>query len=268
PDEPATGYFHEVQETGSTEADRGLAIILTWSSLETGVASWPVSGALARSLLPDPLPATARFFATPQVASPAERWLGQAVSVQTQTEHLMQAHRSLWNLLQFDLTPQSKGLSMLSDRLHQFMGPQWRAARMGLVALLVIQVLGLNLWAWRQDATVEQKKADMTRLLKEAHPQVQVVRDPPRQMQMETDALRSASGQVGERDMEGLMALVASAWPVDQPSELLQYDGSSLTVTPPRNWGDAERAQFIDKLRAAGAQVEWAEGRLTVRRGA
>src|SRR5690606_5190308 len=123
PDEPATGYFHEVQETGSTEADRGLAIILTWSSLETGVASW------------------------------------------TQTEHLMQAHRSLWNLLQFDLTPQSKGLSILSDRLHQFMGPQWRAARMGLVALLVIQVLGLNLWAWRQDATVEQKKADMTRLL-------------------------------------------------------------------------------------------------------
>lgn len=267
PDEPATGYFHEVHEAADAEGaqDKGLGIILTWSTLD-GVASWPLTGGLARALVPESLPPQTRFFATPQVASPAERWLGQAVTVQTQAEHLLQANRSLWNLLQFDLTPNSKGFNAVSDQWRQFLSPQWRAVRFGLAALAAAQILGLNLWAWKLDHQLKLKRAEMTSVLKQAYPQVQVILDPAVQMQRETEALRAAAGQPGDNDLEGLMSVVASAWPNETPTANLQYNGNSLTLAPPPTWGPADIDQFRNKLSTTGVKVEVSEGRLTISR--
>lgn len=267
PDEPPSAYFHEHHEAGVSDTDNGAEMLLTWSTGE-GVSTWPVAGSLARTLLPEPLPVQARFFATPPVASPAERWLGRAVTVQSQTEHLLLAARSLWNLLQFELTPRSKGLYAVTDQWRRIMSPQWRPARIGLLALVGAQVLGLNLWAWQQQQLVKTKRASMIQVLKQAHPQVQAVLDAPVQMRRETEALRALAGQAGDNDLEALMAAVASAWPPEQPTSGLQYDGSALTVMPPASWGPADMERFRSKLGASGIQVESADGRLTVRRGA
>ena len=62
------------------------------------------------------------------------------------------------------------------------------------------------------------------------------------------------------------MGLVASAWPADQPSGGLRYDGTSLLVAPPQSWGPSEMEMFRAKLSATGAQVEVVDGRLSVRR--
>lgn len=265
PDEPPSAYFHELNESAGTDSESGAEVLLTWSTAD-GVATWPMTGSLSRALLPDPLPVQARFFATPPVASPAERWLGRAVTVQSQAEHLMLAARSLWNLLQFELTPRSKGLYAVTDQWRRFMGPQWRPARVGLLALVGAQVLGLNLWAWQQQQLVKTKRASMAQMLKQAHPQVQVVLDAGVQMRRETEALRAQAGQAGDNDLEALMAAVAGAWPAEQPTAGLQYDGSSLSVMPPSSWGPAELEQFRAKLSAVGVQVDTADGRLTVRR--
>ncbi|MGC4061176.1 MAG: type II secretion system protein GspL [Aquabacterium sp.] len=266
PDEPPSAYFHEHYAVGVTDADSGSDMLLTWSTGE-GVSTWPASGSLARTLLPDPLPVQARFFATPPVASPAERWLGRAVTVQSQTEHLLLSARSLWNLLQFELTPRSKGLYVVTDQWRRIMSPQWRPARMGLLALVGAQVLGLNLWAWQQQQLVKTKRASMVQVLKQAHPQVQAVLDAPVQMRRETEALRAQAGQPGDNDLEALMAAVASAWPPERPTAGLQYDGSSLTVMPPANFGPGDMDQLRAKLSAAGIQVDVTDGRLTVHRG-
>jgi general secretion pathway protein L len=265
PDEPPTAYFHEIEESASSDAESGSEMLLTWSTPD-GVATWPASGTLARMLLPDPLPVQARFFATPPVASPAERWLGRAVTVQSQADHLLHAARSLWNLLQFELTPSSKGLHALNDQWRRFMSPQWRAARMGVMALVAVQIVGLNLWAWHQDRQVKTKKAAMVQVLKQAHPQVQAVLDAPAQMRTETESLRVTMGQAGGNDLEALMGALAGSWPHEQPTAGLQYDGSALTVMQPVGWGEAELTQLRSKLSAAGMQVETADGRLTVRR--
>ncbi|TAK94289.1 MAG: general secretion pathway protein GspL [Aquabacterium sp.] len=265
PDEPPTAYFHEEHYGAGNSEEPGSDMLLTWSTGE-GLATWPVAGSLSRSLLPDPLPVQARFFATPPVASPAERWLGRAVAVQSPAEHLLLAARSIWNILQFELTPRSKGLYALSDQWRRVMSPQWRPARMGVLALVGAQVLGLNLWAWQQSQLVKSKKAAMVTLLKQAHPQVQAVLDAPAQMRRETEALRAMAGQAGGNDLEALMAAVASAWPPEQPTAGLQYDGNALTLMPPASWGPAELEQFRSKLSAAGVQVESGDGRLTVRR--
>lgn len=265
PDEPPTAYFHEEMYGAGNSEEPGADMLLTWSTPD-GVATWPVAGSLSRSLLPDPLPVQSRFFATPPVASPAERWLGRAVTVQSPSEHLLLAARSIWNILQFELTPRSKGLYALTDQWRRVMSPQWRPARMGVLALVGAQVLGLNLWAWQQAQLVKSKKAAMVTLLKQAHPQVQAVLDAPAQMRRETEALRAQAGQAGGNDLEALMAAVASAWPPEQPTAGLQYDGNALTLLPPGGWGPAELEQFRSKLSAAGVQVETTDGRLTVRR--
>ncbi len=265
PDEPASAYFHEVHDTGGSDAESGAEMLLTWSSAD-GVATWPVSGSLARGLLPDPLPVQARFFATPPVASPAERWLGRAVTVQSQPEHMLLASRSLWNLLQFELTPRSKGLYAVTDQWRRLMSPQWRPARVGLLALVASQVLGLNLWAWHEKQQVKAKRAEMIQVLRQAHPQVVAVLDAQVQMQRETEALRAQAGQAGDNDLEALMAAVAIAWPPAQPAAALQYDGASLILMPPATWGPAELEQMRNRLSGSGVQIEFADGRLSVRR--
>lgn len=265
PDDPPAAYFTELPQGEGAQTDGSLHMLITWSSTD-GVSSWPATGGLARTLLPEPLPDQARFFATPAVASPAERWLGRPVTVLTPAEHALSAARSLWNLLQFELTPRSKGLNAVTDQWRVLMSPQWRPARVGVVALVAAQVLGLNLWAWNQQHLVKQKKAAMVALLKEAHPQVRAVLDAPLQMQRETEALRAAAGQPGDNDLEALMAAVASAWPVDKPTGGLQYDGSTLIVMPPAGWGQPDIDGLRERLAAAGVTVEPVDGRLAVRR--
>ena len=268
PDEPPTAYFHEAVWGGDTQEDSANEVLLTWST-SAGVASWPITGGLARALLPDPLPDQLRFYATPAVAAPAERWLGREVAVQAQAEHLLLAARSMWNLLQFDLTPQSKGLYALSDQWRRFMGIQWRPVRIGLASLAVAQLLGLNLWAWHQARSVKQKKAEMVSLLKQAHPQVRAVVDAYAQMQKETDALRALAGQAGDNDLESLMAAAATVWPAEQPSASIQYDGVSLTLTPPTSWSPQDIEQIRERLSASGIQLDaGGDGRLTLRRAA
>ncbi len=266
PDEPATAWFHEALDAGQGGAESGPEVLVTWSSGD-GVSTWPLGGSLSRGLLPDPLPPQARFLATPPVASPAERWLGHAVTVQTPSEHLLLAARSLWNVLQFDLAPRSKGAHVLSDQWRRFMSPAWRPVRVGLVTLAVVQVLGLNVWAWHQQHTLKARQAQRVQVLQQAHPQVRVVLDAPVQMQRETDALRAQAGEAGAQDLEALMALVATAWPPEAPTASLRYDGQSLTVAPPAGWGPGEIEQFRTQLGAAGVQVDAeADGRLTLRR--
>ena len=253
PDEPASAYFHQLD--GDPDGGESSDTVITWSSAE-GVATWPADGSLARALLPDPAPDDARWFATPAVAAPAERWLGRPVIVQTPAEHMLQAARSLWNLLQFELTPRSKGLHALRDQWRRLMSPQWRPVRAGLAALVAVQVLGLNLWAWHEKRDVQRQRSEMVQLLRQAHPQVQVVLDAPVQMQKETELLRAAAGEPGDNDLESLMGAVAAAWPAEQASPSLQYDGNSLTLGAPAGWGAPEIEALRERLLAAGVELE------------
>jgi general secretion pathway protein L len=265
PDEPETAYFHEAPGGEAGESESAGDVMLTWSTGE-GVASWPLTGSLARPLLPEPMPQQARFFATPAVATAAERWLGRAVMVQSPSEHLLQAARSLWNILQFELTARSKGLYAINDQWRRVLSPQWRPVRVGLAVLVAVQVLGINLWALHLQHQIKAGKAEMVQVLKLAHPQVQVVLDAPVQMQKETDALRASAGKAGGNDLEALMAAVATAWPPAQSTSALEYDGSSLTLAPPANWDPLELESLRSKLSASGVSVDFADGRLTVRR--
>ena len=230
-----------------------------------GVACLRTDGTLARALLPgaeEPV----RWTATPAAAAAAERWLGQPVAVLTEAERRLAACREAVDLRQFDLAPRHRGLRALRDVGRRLQGPHWRWARRGLVALVVVQVVGLNAWAWRQEQAVAERRQAMNELLRGTHPGVRSVLDAPLQMQRETERLRAAAGKPGDADFEVLVGAAAAAWPDGAgPAPTLRFEPGRLTLAAP-GWGEAQMRQFAERLRGAGFATETADGRVSVSR--
>lgn len=265
PDDPPIGHFAE------TEVDPGSAahgIALHWAHAD-GVASVRLQGGLARALVPMPAPAETRWSATPGAVAAAEQWLGGPVRVMAPGQRLLQAARSLWNLRQFDLARRNRGTRALGDSMRKFFSPEWRPVRWGLAALVVAQIVGLNLWAWHQRNAIDAKQLAMQTLVKATYPNVSVQdvqRDADAVMQRETQALRTLAGKPGDADLEPMLQAAASAWPADRPPvDTMRFETGRLTLTAP-GWSNEQVAQFRSLLRTSGWIVEATEGRLTLSR--
>ena len=265
PDDPPIGHFAE------TEVDPGGAahgIALHWAHPD-GVASVRLQGGLARALVPQPAPAETRWSATPGAVAAAEQWLGGPVRVMAPAQRLLQAARSLWNLRQFELARRHRGVRALRDSARKFFSPEWRPVRWGLAALVLAQIVGLNLWAWHQRGAIEARQLAMQTIVKSAYPNANpqdIQRDADAVMQREAQALRTFAGKPGEADLEPMLQAAASAWPADRPAvESIRFEPGKLTLSA-AGWSDAQVAQFRSLLRPNGWAVEAAEGRLVLSR--
>jgi general secretion pathway protein L len=265
PDEPPIGHF---AETDPDPHDDTHHIALHWAHPD-GVASIRLQGGLARALVPLPAPPETRWSATPGAVAAAEHWLGAPVRVMAPGQRLLQAARSLWNLRQFDLARRTRGGRALRDSTRKFFSSEWRAVRLGLVAVVVAQLIGLNLWAWHQRDAVQAKKTAMQELVKATYPNANpqdIQRDADAVMQREAQALRTLAGKPGENDLEPLMQAAASAWPADRPPvESLRFEPGKLTLSA-TGWSDAQISQFRSLLRTGGWVVDVAEGHMTLSR--
>ncbi len=261
PDEVASGHFAEALDP---DGNTGSNVTLSWSD-SGGVAVMQLKGSLARKLVPRPGPPGTRWTTTPSAAQQAEAWLGMPVNVMSGPFRLLQASRTLWNLRQFSLARKSKGLRAARDLWRLFLAPGWRPVRVGLVSLALLQVVGLNLWAWRQQAEIKARKEALVTVLKTTFPQVRGVLDAPVQMQREVQALRTLAGKPGDTDLEPLLQAAASAWPTDRPPvDNFQFKEGRLSLAA-SGWSDSQVEQFRSHLNT-GLQVESAEGRLTLSR--
>lgn len=261
PDELPRGHFFEAQGAGSE------AVALRWSHSD-GVATLPLQGGLGRQFFPPGLVHAAQWTATPAVTTAAERWLGTAVSVQTPAQRALAVLDSGWNLRQFELAPRARGTRALRMFGRALMRKPWQPVRWGVGALVVVQLLGLNLWAWRQNAELKQRRAAIAATLTEAFPQIRNPLDPPVQMQRNLDLLRASAGSVGEQDLEALLAAAATAWPADRPPvEALAFEPGRLTLSAP-GWAPAQVDNFRTQLLSDGWQLDAGEGKLTLSRAA
>lgn len=265
PDDPPIGHFAET-EVDPVSAAHGIA--LHWAHPD-GVATVRLQGGLARALVPSPAPEETRWSATPGAVAAAEQWLGAPVRVMAPGQRLLQAARSLWNLRQFDLARRTRGGRALSDSARRFLSPDWRPVRWGVGALVLAQIIGLNLWAWHQRSAVDAKQLAMQTLVKTTYPNVNpqdVQRDADAVMQRETQALRSLAGKPGDTDLEPMLQAAASAWPGDRPPvETLRFEPGRLTLTAP-GWSNEQVGQFRSLLRTSGWAVDAVEGRLVLTR--
>lgn len=232
-----------------------------------GACTVPLEGGLARARLADfqaRAGSAVRVTATPAAAAAAERWLGAPVTVRPESEQALAAARAGWELRQFDLAPSLRGTRALNRMARQLMAPSWRWARYGLAAAIVLQLVGLNLTAWRQQRAVEQRKEAMVQLLRSSFPQVRAVLDAQIQMRRETERLRAVAGVPGDADLETLIAAAARAWPAGlAPTTSLRYEAGRLTLAA-AGWQPIQVAQFRDRLSSTGWRAEFADGQVVI----
>lgn len=234
----------------------------------------PLAGSLAAAWLARAREHGLQLSATPAAATLAERALAQAggggaaaVAVVSEAEQALGALRSGWQLLQFDLAPQHRGLRAAGQLWHVWRSPAWRPARIGLAVLLGVQLVGLNAWAWQQRSALAGQRAAAESLLRSAHPQVRAILDAPAQMQRETELLRERAGVAGDTDLETLLAAAAAAWPDGAaPATQLRFEPGRLSLTQP-TLAPPQIDQLRQRLQAAGWSLEQAEGKLVVQRG-
>lgn len=260
---PRRGHFHGAAAAGAgSGADGDTAGLRLALAGPDGVAELGLGGTLARALIGDP--AAGIWTATPAAAAAAERWLGAPVSVLAESAALVAVAERGSNLRQFELAPRHRGTRALREGWRVLASPAWRPVRWGLVALLGVQLLGLNAHAWQQRQQIAERKAEMVALLKQAHPGVPAVLDAPLQMQRETEQLRGRAGRAGPGDFEALLAAAAAAWPDGVgPAPMLRFEPGRLTLAVP-GWGDAQWQQFQQRLRAGGHAAEFVGGQVSV----
>jgi general secretion pathway protein L len=122
---------------------------------------------------------------------------------------------------------QRQVLAAWQSLLH---APAWQPVRWGAVALVALQVLGLNALAWRESSALNAQQASLQSILKTTFPSVTLVIDASLQMQREVDALQQKSGAASSTDLEPMLAALAGVLPAGQTPQQIHYANHALRV--------------------------------------
>jgi general secretion pathway protein L len=194
-----------------------------------GVMALPLA-ASALALLPS-LPEDTACIAEPAVAKLTEQVLQHPPVLQQSTERWVRAAQSEWDLAQFELS--SSGRARAYKKLATLWSDvlatrEWRPARWGVIALVALNVVGLNAWAWRERSEIDAKRAAMATMLTNTFPGVKTVVDAPLQMEREIANLRQSTGATSGRDLEAMLAALAVSVPPQRTIAGIDYSNGEL----------------------------------------
>jgi general secretion pathway protein L len=172
-------------------------------------------------------------------------------------QRLWQAQQTDWDLAQGEW---AQGRRQRWARWAQEMAinlwqaPRWRPARWGLLALLVLNLAGLQWMAWQQRQQQAVLQQQMAALLTRSFPAVQVVVDAPLQMAREVQALKKSLGQPSAADLEPMLTSLARALPPSAQLSSLQFSPGELRWQAPAVTSDRIEAAR-EPLRQQGYQL-------------
>lgn len=156
----------------------------------------------------------APLWAEPALADVAQEGLHRPAQLMSAAQRLWQAAQSPWNLAQFDLSSTAGG--HWRQRLQRgwrqaWQSAPWRPLRWGLLALILVQMLGLLAWAWQESRQQQARKNEVQAILRSTFPQVKLIVDPTLQMRREVQALALASGSPDAADLGVMLSVLAEA---------------------------------------------------------
>ena len=225
--------------------------LLAWASTG-GVLALPLHSA-SLSLLP-PAAAEAPCLAEPAVAALAEQVLHHKVELQQSAQRWLAAAQSGWDLAQFEFASSghARTLKKLASGWTELLrAPQWRIARYGAGLLVLVNVLGLNAWAFKESQALQAKREAIRGALTTTFPHVKVIVDAPVQMEREVALLRQLTGVASGRDMESMLAALSIAAPPGRTVSGLEFSGTELRVRG-LGIGPGELAGVAANLKSAG----------------
>lgn len=223
--------------------------------IDAGITLAPFTATTAARLSPAVDSADAPVvLAEPAVAALAEQWLKTRVTLQQSAQRWLLAAQTSWDLAQFDLASSGgrrafRRISALGRALWS--APQWKAARWGLAALVAVNLLGLNAWAWKERTALDGKQAAVRDTLLKAFPSVKVVVDAPLQMERELAALRQSTGAASAGDIEAILSAVSLAVPINRTVSAIEYSEGEARIRGAA-LNAAEAAALDASLRAQG----------------
>lgn len=232
-----------------------------------GVSAWPLSAASVALLN---WPADQAIVAEPAVAALAEQCFKRPVTLQQGAQRRLQALASPWELAQFDLVSsgRTRHWKQLSAALASLArAPRWRAARVALLALLLINLAGLNAWAWREQAQLKAQHTAVRDALTSTFPQVRVVVDAPLQMAREVAALQQASGAPSGRDLDTMLGLFGALAPTNTAPNAIEFAAGELRLKG-HQLAPEVLAQVTFKLQAQGYAATAEGDSLVIKQGA
>ena len=171
--------------------------------------------------------------AEPAVAALAEQHFGGHVSLQTGAQRAVAAAQSTWDMAQFDLlrtrgTRTRKRLSTVGTDLLQ--APQWKPARWAAVAVVAINLAGLQAWAWKEQSALTAKRAAIRDILTATFPDVRVVVDAPLQMARSLADLQRQSGAAASGDLETMLGLFQTLAPEIPAPSAIEFMAGELRL--------------------------------------
>lgn len=193
----------------------------------------------------------------PASAAVAERLLQRPPNITPTGELLLRAAQGPWDLAQFEFSQsaQARRGHWLRDTGRALLfAPVWRPLRWGLAALLLLQLVALNVTAWRSQQALLAKQTQAKQVLTQTFPQTTLVLDAPVQMRRAVAELRQTSGEASARDLEALLQDLA---PAMAQWDTLSYGPGQATLQgfrpAPNTGGD-----WQNRLEAAGWTVQLA----------
>jgi general secretion pathway protein L len=196
--------------------------------------------------------------AEPAVAAMAEATLHTKVSIvqsaQRALQSMLDASNQGLDLAQGDLAVAGRGrwMQIAGGILRDLAAaPAWRMARWGAALMVVANLVGLNVWAWKERSVLQTKRGQTSQILAQAFPQVKVIVDAPVQMQRELTQLRQASGALAGRDFESMFARFASAANLSVAPSAVEFIAGEISLKG-TGLGASQLSQLQSKLQAAG----------------
>ena len=230
----------------------------------SGVTAWPLQASTV-ALLQWPQDAPLR--AEPAVAALAEQLFGRSVQLQSRAERALAACQSDWDLAQLDLVnnQRSRSLKRLGGAARALLqAPRWRAVRWSLLALVAVNLLGLNVRAGAERAAMQAQRKAIDTVLTGTFPATQVVVDAPAQMQRAVAALQQNAGALGARDFETLLGAWARAAPTAPAPSGLDFANGELRLRGVALAAPA-LAEATQALKAQGYRLSATGADLTLR---
>jgi len=206
----------------------GLQVLLCQAETVWRLPAQPTLAASVAGNLPD------NVWAEPAVADQAARWSALDPQIQSAPQRWLRATQTGWDLAQGEWAHNHRvrGQRWLQHTWRELWhGPVWQSTRRGLLALLLVQLVGLNAWAWREQSLLAMQQAELTRMLKDSFPKVSVVVDAPVQMRREVQALQAGAGQPQTQDLGAMLQALSAHWPGNTVPEKLDYRAGELRLT-------------------------------------
>ena len=171
--------------------------------------------------------------AEPAMVARVQSTLQRQPMLQSAAQRWVKSSQSNWDLAQGEWAQgraqraQRQVLAAWQTLLH---APAYKPVRWGVLALVALQVLGLNALAWQERNALNAQQASLQSILKTTFSSVTLVIDAPLQMQREVDALQQKSGAASSTDLEPLLAALAGVLPAGQTPQQIHYANHTLRV--------------------------------------